>query len=117
METRPIHKITMACLAVVLGLPLHVPSAVLAQQDEWNELNQRAVKLHRQGKTAEAIPSVNALLNLLRRSSAGNECCVPGIHGICAMWIITCMLVVVGLWAMLHWTENVFHMETAALRR
>ncbi|MEW6141419.1 MAG: hypothetical protein AB1733_24615 [Thermodesulfobacteriota bacterium] len=56
MKTRRIHKITMPWLAVVLGLSLPFASAVSAQQEEWNELNQRAVKLYWQEKTVEAIP-------------------------------------------------------------
>lgn len=108
VKTRRIHNITMPCLAVELGLSLLVPSAVLAQQDECNELNQRAVKLYWQEKTVEAIPVSHRALDFVRRPLAGTECCVPGIHGICATWIKTRMLVVAGLCAMLPWRVRKF---------
>lgn len=80
MKTRRIHKITMPWLAVVLGLSLPFASAVSAQQEEWNELNQRAVKLYRQGQSAEAIPMGQRALGLAEKTFVRNECCVPGIH-------------------------------------
>ncbi len=41
-------------LIIVLALCLVVASAVLAQQEKWNELNQQVVKLHQEGKYTEA---------------------------------------------------------------
>ena len=73
MKTRRIHKITMPWLAVALGLCLVVASAVLAQQEEWNELNQQAVKLYRQGKSAEAIPIGQRALELAEKTFGPNH--------------------------------------------
>jgi tetratricopeptide (TPR) repeat protein len=42
-------------LIAVLALCVVIASAALAQQDRWTELNQQAVKLCREGKSAEAI--------------------------------------------------------------
>ncbi len=41
-------------LIVALALCLVVASAVLAQQEKWNELNQQVVKLYQDGKYTEA---------------------------------------------------------------
>jgi tetratricopeptide (TPR) repeat protein len=42
-------------LITALGLCLVVASTALPQQEEWNELDQEAMKIRRQGKSAEAI--------------------------------------------------------------
>ena len=73
MKTRRILIITNLWLAVALGLCLVVASAVLAQQEEWNELNQQAVKLHRQGKSAEAIPIGQRALELAEKTFGPNH--------------------------------------------
>jgi tetratricopeptide (TPR) repeat protein len=41
-------------LIIASALCLVIASAVSAQQDRWNELNQKLVKLNREGKYAEA---------------------------------------------------------------
>jgi tetratricopeptide (TPR) repeat protein len=73
MKTRRILKITKLRLAVALGLCLVLTSAVLAQQEGWNELNQQAMKLHRQGKTAEAIPVGQRGLELAEKTFGPNH--------------------------------------------
>ena len=73
MKTRRIHEITMPWLAVALGSCLVLASAVLAQQEEWNELNQQAVKLYRQGKSAEAIPIAQRALEFAEKTFGPNH--------------------------------------------
>lgn len=73
MKTRPIYRIRMAWLAVVLGLSLVVASAVLAQQEEWNELNQQTVKLYLQGKSAKGIPIGQRALELAEKTFGPNH--------------------------------------------
>jgi tetratricopeptide (TPR) repeat protein len=41
-------------LIIGLALCLVITSAVLAQQEKWNELNQQAAKLYQEGKSIEA---------------------------------------------------------------
>src|SRR5512139_3077500 len=41
-------------MIIALALCLVVASAVLAQQEKWNELNRQLVKLHQEGKYTEA---------------------------------------------------------------
>jgi tetratricopeptide (TPR) repeat protein len=60
-------------LIMALGLCLVVASAVLAQQEEWNELNQLAVKLYRQGKSSEAIPIGQRALELAEKIFGPNH--------------------------------------------
>lgn len=73
MKTRRIHKITMPWLAVALGLSLVVTSAVLAQQEKVDELNQQAGELYRQGKSAEAISIVQRALELAEKTFGPNH--------------------------------------------
>jgi len=58
---------------MVLGLCLVVASAVLAQQEDWNELNQQALKLYLQGKYAEAIPIGQRSLELAEKTFGPNH--------------------------------------------
>jgi tetratricopeptide (TPR) repeat protein len=73
MKTRRIRKITMPWLAAALGLCLVVASAVLAQQEEWNELNQQAEKLRQDEKYAEAIPIGQRALELAEKTFGPNH--------------------------------------------
>ncbi len=54
-------------LIVSLALCLVVASAVSAQ-DKWNELNQKVVKLHQEGKYTEAIKTAEESLEMAERT-------------------------------------------------
>jgi tetratricopeptide (TPR) repeat protein len=68
MKTRLRHKITMPRVAVVLGLCLVVASAVLAQQEKWDELNLQSTKLRQEGKYAEAARIAEHALDVAEKT-------------------------------------------------
>ena len=55
-------------MIIALALCLVGASAVLAQQEKWNELNQEVVKLNQEGKYAEAIKVAEKRLEMAERT-------------------------------------------------
>ena len=55
-------------LIIALVLSLFVASAVLAQQEKWNELNQKMHKLYQEGKYAEATKIAEQALEVAEKT-------------------------------------------------